>query len=217
MQVEVLNHPSNDAQLLIVLLSELGFVGLDDVKEFRDDRGDSTKMARPERSTQMVTKTRDFNKRPLIGDVNILNFRREDEIRSHPPADIKVLLDRPRISQVVLSGAELKRVHEDADDNEIGAGASLLQSGWHDRRAALPSWEQDQFSFCPRRTGARCSRTSPTVRSNDKAHFLGRPLRKASGPDFVDVSASGAHDSVRKLSILTNKGRNSKVVEPNAS
>ena len=46
-EVEVLHQPADDLDLLKILLSEVGDVGLHEVEQFQDNRGDAAEMAGP--------------------------------------------------------------------------------------------------------------------------------------------------------------------------
>ena len=82
--------------------------------------------------------------------VNGLHARGEDQVGACGLALPQVVLERPGIAIEIFVGAELGRVDEDRNDDEIGVVAALPDELRHGRRAGRPWWEPGR-SACPRR------------------------------------------------------------------
>jgi hypothetical protein len=92
------------------------------MEQLRHYSSDSAKMPGTKRSAEVIAKTFDFYKSPLIRHVDVLNFRGKDKARSPALTDLEILLERPRIAEVVFTGTKLQGIDENADRDKIGAG-----------------------------------------------------------------------------------------------
>ena len=120
--VQIFDHPPQYRGLLVILPAEERGAWADDVQEFADHGANAAEVARSARSTHCFGEVIDFHERLEAGSVHLVRRRCEDHIHTHLPACFRIGIERLWVRIEILVGAELRRVDEDADDDEIARG-----------------------------------------------------------------------------------------------
>src|SRR3954454_15211086 len=123
-EVEVAHHPAEHRDLLRVLLAEVGAVRLDDIEQLRDDRADAREVARPPvRALEDLAEALDDYLRARAVAVDLVQPGREEHVGALLLGDPRVAALVARIGLEVARVVELRGVHEQRDDHQIGLGA----------------------------------------------------------------------------------------------
>ena len=117
--VEVAHETTDDERLLRVLLPEERVVGLHHVEQLRHDGGDASEvLGAAHRSLERCRQARDLHRRGEARRIDLLGVRREEEVDAGAPRELGVARLVARIAREVGRIVELRRVHEERDDDE---------------------------------------------------------------------------------------------------
>src|SRR5262249_33808695 len=105
----------NDRQLLKIFFAKHRRFRLQNVEEFSDDRADAAKMSGPRFSLEQIRKRILVDENRSIAGVQFFRARTKKKIDTGVAAEVFILLFRPRITFIIGSRLELKRIHKDAD------------------------------------------------------------------------------------------------------
>jgi hypothetical protein len=117
-------HPLNDAHLLRILRAEVRLVGANKIEEPRDDGRHTGKVSGAGGTLKSRGERAWINRRNgLIGRVDLVNAREEEQVRTSRLGNSLVRLEGSRVLGYVCSVRELSRVDEDRNDHRRGGGA----------------------------------------------------------------------------------------------
>ena len=114
-EMEIANHAPDDGELLKVLFTKYGEIGLDDEEELCHHRAHAAEMVRPAGTAKPSGKAGFLDGHRSVRIINRGDFRKENEIRPLGVASCQIRFDRARICAQIFVGSELRRVHEDTD------------------------------------------------------------------------------------------------------
>src|SRR6185369_1854719 len=126
-QAQVNCHAADDRQLLEILPAEEGHIRLDEVEQFGHHRGNAVEVAGTAATTQRQRQIRDPYGGLETGRVHLSCRGGEDDINAAGTGDGTVALQVARVALQVLARAELDRVDEDREHQDVAAGACLAQ------------------------------------------------------------------------------------------
>ena len=119
---EVADHASDDGELLVVLLSEDGVVGLEEVDEFEDDGADSVEMAGAGGAAEVFGEEGFGDGDGVVSCVELAGFGCKEKIDSFGLGGSEVSFPGAWIGLEVGGAVELEGVDEDAgEDGAFGA------------------------------------------------------------------------------------------------
>src|SRR5437764_1084795 len=93
-------------------------MGLHDVKQFTNNRGDSAKMTRARFAAEHFRERRLFNESRVAARIHFFGRWREKKIDTIFAAELRVGCEGARVARQIFGRAELRRVHKNADDNK---------------------------------------------------------------------------------------------------
>jgi len=128
-QAKILDQTPHQQELLVVLLTKDGEVGLHDRKEHGDDGEDAVEVAGAVGALEHATKRTRHNARVEAGRVHLVGRWRKHPIHAAASTQLEVGLEDARISVEVVGALELQRVHKDGAHNDVGAAAGLVEQG----------------------------------------------------------------------------------------
>ncbi len=150
--IEIRDHALDYDQLLVVFLTKISPVRLNESKQFHDDCRNTFKMPRPKFSAQTVyERVRRHYARSLIDPAGIELGRRrvKNHMRPGLTAALDIRFKRPRILVEILIGTELQRIDKNGDDypgafrgSHADQTEMTLMQGTHGRDKA-------QYCFAP--------------------------------------------------------------------
>ena len=118
--VEIARETLDHQELLVILLAEDRDVGLRLIEELRHHRRHAGKMRRPKSVFEVG------GRRPLEHDfrrkawgIDLVDRRREDEIRGDAAKLLDIRRKRARIAGEIFIRAELRRIDENRDDDAV--------------------------------------------------------------------------------------------------
>ena len=114
--------PRDDLGLLRVLLAEVRAVGPDDGEELEADGRDAAEVPGPRLALEAARHLLDLDPGLEARRVHLLGRRHEDEIDAGLLERAQVARLVARVAVEILAGPELRRVHEDADDDDVALG-----------------------------------------------------------------------------------------------
>jgi len=130
-EVQVGGHPADHDRLLSVLLAEEGDCRADHVEELCDHGRDAAEVARTpspriaaENAGEICS---DLDRGIEARWVDLIDAGRPDDVDSGARGQLEVARLIARVGAEVLAGAELRRVHEQAHDDDIAASARFAQ------------------------------------------------------------------------------------------
>jgi len=123
-QVEVSAHALHDLELLEVLLSEERQVRAYDAEKLGDDRRHSIEVARSDLALPPVRQRPRLDGHLRAAAVHDVDGGREHDVDALGSKVLDVGVDAARVRFEVLVRPELRRIHEDGYDDEVGAAGS---------------------------------------------------------------------------------------------
>ena len=123
-EVEVAGQPSNDYQLLVVLLAEDGHVGSCGSEQFGDHGGDAVEVSGSGGSLHQIRQSADADGRREAVGIHRCRRRHVDHVCASVVAGPEVGVEWSRVLLEVAALAELERVDEDRDDHTIRVRSS---------------------------------------------------------------------------------------------
>ena len=127
--IKIADELADHGELLKILFTETGNVGLRLVEQFGDDQRDPIKMPRARRAAIIVAGAADMD---FGGKTLGIDFRRigcPDQIDTDRSKFFKVRLQRARIGSKVFVRAKLRRIDKDRYDHGIALSLCLLDQG----------------------------------------------------------------------------------------
>ena len=118
-KVQVIDHLTDQRELLVVLLAEERVRGTGQREQLRHHREHAREVRRPGRALQHPAERTGLDRRARAVRVHRLGGRREDSVYAFCLKLGDVLGQRPRIRLQVLARRELQRVDKDADHHGI--------------------------------------------------------------------------------------------------
>ena len=112
----------DNRQLLEVLLTEIGFVGLHEIEEPADHLYDTVEMTRAHLAFHDLVESGEVKFEGgvhLFCGVHLFGRRGKDEMGAYGTEQLSIALDVTRVFGEVLFVIELRRVHEDGNDAHI--------------------------------------------------------------------------------------------------
>jgi len=126
--IEIAHHAPDEGELLEVLVSEEGDVGLEEIEEFQDDGEDAIEVTWAGGSAEVSGEERFGDESGVIGGVKVWNLRDEGEIDSFLFAEGEVVFERLGIISEILGAVELDGIDENGDGDR-SAGADVPAGG----------------------------------------------------------------------------------------
>ena len=132
-KIEIRGHAGDDRDLLRILAAEVRAAGPRDREQLRDDGRHAVEVNRPLGAAQSIGQSGDVHRCRRRLRVHLRDARCEHRVDTFLRARLEVANEIARISPEVFGRAELQRVDEDRDHDEIG----LRTGGSHERTVAF--------------------------------------------------------------------------------
>jgi hypothetical protein len=122
-EIQIPHQPSNQLQLLVVFFAKDRYMGPNDIEELRDYRGDSLEVARSMGAAEERAQYVHTHVSLIALRIDLSDRRVKQNIGVLPFQQPSIPLEVARIGSKVFVRTELRRVHENGDNQAI---ASLL-------------------------------------------------------------------------------------------
>jgi len=118
-EIQIPHQPSNQLQLLVVFFAKDRHMGPNDIEELRDYRGDSLEVAGSMGTAQKRAQVVHIHVSLVALRIDLSYRRVKQNIGVLPFQQPSIPLEVARIGSKVFVGAELRRVHENGDNDAI--------------------------------------------------------------------------------------------------
>ena len=132
-EVEVAHHLRDDGDLLRVLLAEVGPCGSHDVEELEADGGHAAEVSGPVLAFEQSRKLFDLYPGLVARGIELLRRGSEQQVDTFLLGHARIALLVAWVAPEILAGAELRRVDEEADDDDL----VLCPGGAEERQVPL--------------------------------------------------------------------------------
>ena len=185
-EVEVAHEAADDGDLMRILLPEIGGVRAHDAEQFRDDGRDAVEVVRSAgRAVEHLGDAGNVDAGSEAVGIDLGCFRGEEDVDARLFCARGVVLLIARVAAEVFVRAELGRVDEERDDDEVGSAGVLRASARGVRRGRRPWWGRGRRR-CFARASRTAARTSGIVRRILDTAAFWRAMAAGCGGEFIE-------------------------------